>query len=250
MTYAEAKMDAFSETDFRIGKVISKSLEVFFQNITLFTLVAATVSLPSIALTLMQQTDGPPTGAEAVQGVVAFVLIIFLSPVATAIILHAAFQSMRGRPVQLGESISGGLSRFLPLLGVMVLFTLGIMAGAVLLLVPAFILMTMWYVAVPACVIEKTGPVRSLGRSRELTKGFRWKVFALFILIYLVSMVGNTLLVLAANALTGTWGQVIVQLVWQGLAGGLGSVLVAVTYYYLRVTKEGVDVDQIAAVFD
>jgi hypothetical protein len=250
MAYADTKIDAFSETDFRIGKVVSKSLDVFFKNIITFTLIAGVVALPYIGLAALDQPGQTPTGSDVVSGVIAFVLILFLSPVATAVILHASFQHMRGRPVRLAESVSGGLSRILPLLGVMFLMTLGIALGMLLLLVPGVILMTMWYVAVPVSVIEKTGPVRSLGRSRELTKGFRWKIFALVMLAYIVSIIGNTVFVLLAAAVAGTVGGLVMQLLWQGIAGGFGSVLVAVAYYYLRVAKEGIDVDQIAAVFD
>jgi uncharacterized membrane protein len=187
---------------------------------------------------------------QAIIAIASFIVIMFLSPLAVAINLHAAFQSMRGRPVSLGESVAGGLSRFLPLLGVMILFTLGATLGFLLLIVPGIILMVMWYVAVPACVLERTGPARSLGRSRELTKGYRWKIFGLILLVYVLSIIGSVLGSLLANTAAGMWGAAIVQLIWQGLAAGFGTVMIAVVYYYLRVAKEGIDVDQIAAVFD
>lgn len=249
MAYAQTTADGFSGTEFRIGKVISKSLQVYSENIVLYSLIAAIVAVPSLVLGANQEVGGDPQ-TQMIIGLTSFVLIMFLSPLAVAINLHAAFQSMRGRPVSLGESVAGGLSRFLPLLGVMFLFTLGATLGFLLLIIPGIILMTMWYVAVPACVLERTGPVRSLGRSRELTKGYRWKVFGLILLVYVISILGNALAALIAHTAAGMWGQVLAQLVWQGIAAGFGSVLIAVVYYYLRVAKEGVDVDQIAAVFD
>jgi uncharacterized membrane protein len=167
----------------------------------------------------------------------------------TAIILHAAFQSMRGRPVRLAESASQGLARFLSLLGVMILQTLGVALGAMLLLIPGLILLVMWYVAVPSTVVEQTGPIQSLGRSRQLTKGFRWKLFGLLLVTMLISGIGGGLI-----AFVTYYGshpvQVVTQVIWGGVAGGFSSVLIAVTYYYLRVAKEGVDIDQIATVFD
>jgi hypothetical protein len=176
--------------------------------------------------------------------------MIFFSPLATAIILHGTFQHMRGRSVSLGESVSGGLARFLPLLGLMFLNALGVMLGFMLLVIPGIILTTMWYVAVPSCVVEHTGPARSLGRSRELTKGYRWRIFGLLLIVGLITTIGNVAVAFAANALAGGPVMMIVQFIWQGLVGGFSAALVAVAYYYLRVTKEGVDVEQIAAVFD
>lgn len=249
MTHAEARVDAFTESEFRIGKVLSKSLSVFFQNFVTFTIIAAVVALPTVAFTAMEP-GAQPTPEDVYKIFAAIALMFFLSPLATAIILYAAFQHMRGRSAGLMESVSGGLRRFLPLLGVMFLFGLGVSLGLVLLIVPGLILLAMWYVAVPACVVEKTGPIRSLGRSRELTKGYRWKIFALVVVVYIVSIVGNNVLVLLATALGGMAGQIGAMIIWQGIAGGFGSVLIAVAYYYLRVAKEGVDVEQIASVFD
>lgn len=249
MTHAEARVDAFTESEFRIGKVFSKSFSVFSQNFVTFTIIAGVVALPTLGFGLIQPGT-EPRAEDFVKIFGAIAVMFFLSPLATAIILHAAFQHMRGRPVRLGESISGGLRRFLPLLGVMILFTLGVTLGLVLLLVPGIILMVMWYVAVPACVVEHTGPVRSLARSRELTKGYRWKIFALIVIVYLVTIIGNNLLEAVAMAFGGVAGYIGATIIWQGVAGGFGAVLVAVAYYYLRVAKEGVDVDQIASVFD
>jgi hypothetical protein len=39
-------------------------------------------------------------------------------------------------------------------------------------------------------------------------------------------------------------------MIWTGIAGAFAGVVITVTYYDLRVIKEGVDIDQIAAVFD
>jgi hypothetical protein len=63
-------------------------------------------------------------------------------------------------------------------------------------------------------------------------------------------MIGNKALVVLAMSLGGVSGYIGATIIWQGVAGGFGAVLVAVAYYYLRVAKEGVDVDQIASVFD
>ena len=38
----------------------------------------------------------------------------------------------------------------------------------------------LWSVAVPAAIAERLGAFRALGRSAELTRGNRWRIFALF----------------------------------------------------------------------
>lgn len=248
MAYTDSRIDSFAQAEFRIGRVLSKSISVFFQNIVTFTLISAVVSLPFIIISTLQ--EGSTQEDQAIRALVGFGVLLFLSPLATAVILHATFQHMRGRPVRLGESVSQALGRFLPLLGVMVLQTLGISLGFLLLIIPGFILLTMWYAAVPVCIAERAGPIRSLGRSRELTKGYRWRIVGLMFLLGIMGGIGSAVFVLLGTALAQEWGAIAAQTLWQGLSGGFGSVAVAVAYYYLRVAKEGVDVDQIAAVFD
>jgi hypothetical protein len=259
MADTAATDDTFSHGEFRIGQVLSRAFDVFFKHIATFTLIATVVFIPavfapSVLLLVVDLSRASPDQIVALTSLSSFVLYLFLAPLATAIILYGAFQHMRGHPVRLGETISRGLARALPLIGLMVVETLGIMLGTLLLIIPGFILAVMWYVAVPICVVERTGPVKSLSRSQELTKGFRWKVFALFLLALIANGVGGNVvgnfLAGAGRELAGVWGQTAVFLVWQGLTQAFSSVLIVVAYYYLRVAKEGMDIEGIAAVFD
>lgn len=249
MNYAPRQADGFLETDFRIGKVISKSIEVFLSNIVAFTLIASIMLLPSIPAYLMEE-QAEATWTEGVILLVGVVLLFALWPLTSAVILYATFRHMRGRPVRLPEAIASVLSRSSALLGIMFLGTLGTMIGLILLIVPGVFLMVIWYVAGAACIAEKLGVRQSLRRSRELTKGFRWRIFALVLLIIAATVIGGGLALAAQEAGMSVWAQMALDFVWQGLSGGFTSVLVAVSYYYLRVAKEGVDVEQIAAVFD
>lgn len=53
--------------------------------------------------------------------------------------------------------------------------------------VPVLILVTGWLVPIPAYLSEKIGIFRSLGRSWELTRGERWKIFGLVLIISLIT---------------------------------------------------------------
>ena len=248
MADVAAGAGGLSQREFRLGQVLSKSFEVFFKHLVVFTLVAALIWLPA-GLAGFYIESAPPE----LRGFAPFVILaftFFLQPLSTAIILYGAFQHMRGRSFNLGEAIAGGLARFFPLLGVMLLGTLAIMLGLILLLIPGLILMVMWYVAVPVCVVEKAGPVQSLSRSQELTKGFRWKLFGLYILAVVIGMVGGAILPVLGAAVAGTIGAFVLQTVWQGVAQAFGSVLIVVAYHDLRAVKEGVDIERIASVFD
>jgi hypothetical protein len=156
---------------------------------------------------------------------------------------------MRGRPVRLGESIQRGLGRFFPLIGGGILVGLGMMLGFILLIVPGFMLYTRWYVFAPVCVVEQKGPLGSMKRSAELTKGNRWKLFAIFIIVILTAtLIGGAIrLVLAAMSPILALA---VSGLWQGVWSAFNNILSVVIYHDLRVAKEGADIESIASVFD
>lgn len=96
----------------------------------------------------------------------------------------------RGEQVSLGDCVSSGFAKMLPMLGLLILWSLGIYIGFLLLLVPGCILIAMWSTCVPVLMAEDTGVFGAFGRSRALTKGSRLKIFLLLffivVAIYLV----------------------------------------------------------------
>ena len=98
-------------------------------------------------------------------------------------------------------------------------------------------------------------------RSAELTKGHRWKIFGVFILILVIVLIAAMIIGLIVAAVVGAIAfatEGIIALVLAGLLGLIGAavytaylnIVLVMLYHDLRVAKEGVDTDQIAAVFD
>jgi hypothetical protein len=54
---------------------------------------------------------------------------------------------MSGRGFAIGESLAQSLSRFLPIVGMFFIMVLAAALAAILLIFPALILLTIWYVA-------------------------------------------------------------------------------------------------------
>jgi hypothetical protein len=108
----------------------------------------------------------------------------------------------------------------------------------------------MWFVSTPACVVERTGPWTSLKRSAALTKGHRWKIFGLMILLVIVSLIVAGLLQLVLPQFGSTILVLLGTLLWGALWTAYYSIAVVMTYHDLRVAKEGIDIEQIASVFD
>jgi hypothetical protein len=262
MTNASLPAGRFIEGDFRLGQVFSRAWSVFSGNFLTFTLVTGIASLPG--LLIPQPAPGAPLNPfqNVGLGIFVFVLMVVLATLSQAIVLYGAFQVMRGRPIDLAESARIGLRRFFPIVGLAISVTFLIFLASILLVVPGLMLFVMWFVATPACVVEGLGPFRSMGRSRQLTKGHRWKVFGLQLLILIPAIVVGAIVgavILAVSgaggflamttALSTTLGQV-VNLIWSAIWTAFYAIVIVVTYHDLRVAKEGVDTDQIVAVFE
>jgi hypothetical protein len=254
MTHASAATvgTRFAEGDFRVGRVLSRTISVLSHRFLIFFIVSFVAFVPLIVLQqATANAERDPAQALTMMGLslVLLVLMMVLSMLSSAVILHGAFQDMRNRPVNLAESLRVGLRRFLPLMGLAFLVAVLMVIGLILFIIPGLILYTIWFVSVAACVVERTGAWTSMRRSRELTKGHRWKVFGIVLLLILLSLF-NPLLQLVLSAAGGKTLALIGTTIWTAIGSAFSSVVIAVTYYELRAAKEGIDIEQIASVFD
>jgi hypothetical protein len=233
---------AHATDNFRLGSIISRSGALLSRHLLTFLIVSLIAYSPTVLIGSLQSS-----GRQA--AILASVLMMVLGTLGFAIVLHAAFQDMRGQPVRLADSLNVALGRFWPLIGLALLFGFLVTLGLVLLIVPGLIVYTMWFVALPACVVERCGPRTSLRRSQELTKGYRWKLFAFTLPIFVVNF-GSSLIASWLGALAGPVVGIGGQWIWTGIWAAFCFSVITVTYCDLRVIKEGVDIDEIAAVFD
>jgi MFS family permease len=245
----------YAEGDFSVGRVLNRTFSVLTRNFLTFFTVTAVASLPSVLLSQSASLDpSMATGEDMALGVGLLLLGMFVGIVlytlSQPIVLYGAFQDMRGRPVSLTESLQVGLRRFFSILGLAISMSLLMALGFIFFVVPGFILMSMWFVATPVCVVEQLGPFSSMGRSRRLTKGYRWRIFGLILLLFLISGIISPTLGLAMGAIGGKALVLIGALVWSGVWGAFYAIAAVVAYHDLRAAKEGIDIEQIAAVFD
>jgi hypothetical protein len=261
MTDASLPAGRFTAGEFRVGHVFSLTWSVFSRNFLTFMVVTGIASLPALLI------PRPLPGANPFrdQGVLVFglyFLIVVLGTLSQAIMLFGAFQAMLGRPINLVESATVGLRRFFPIVGVVLSVSFLVGLASVLLIVPGVMLYLMWFVATSVCVVEQLGPFRSMGRSRELTKGHRWKILGLILLTVIpagivglivgavaVAALGMGAILGLSPALITPAGQ-LVGLIWSAIWKAFYVILAVVIYHDLRVAKEGVDTEQIVAVFE
>lgn len=110
-----------------------------------------------------------------------------------------------------------------------------------------------------AVIAENKGPIEAIKRSWNLTKGYFWRTFGIFLLIALlaalIQFVPSGILGAIAGALTvrsGTIPDPVQQTILTSVIGAITSLLVTpfslvaytLMYYDLRIRKEGFDLEQ------
>lgn len=245
---------------FSVGGVISESMAILFKNLIPFMVVSFLVYLP-LTLWSFVQFDIFDQGSQWIL-FVTLALSALLSFFLIAALTYGVFQQMRGQPAPLGDCISAGFQRLFPVFGVALVTGLLTGLGYVLFIVPGVILMCMWWVAAPVAVVEGKGIGESMSRSAELTKGSRGAVFGIVFLLGLLSGVAVFVITLALPAtheaviengeivINSNAFSIMVTQVVSAFFSAWGACAAAVGYHDLRATKENVDIQSIAAVFD
>jgi hypothetical protein len=243
--------------EFGVGRVLGMGFKIWARNLIPFTVLAVLIYSPMVIWSAMLASNPLAHIDSLLHWDLYLGLFSFASNVAIAAVLtYGVVMELQGSHASMGACVAKGISRLLPVIGVVLLSTLAIVAGMIALVVPGIIISLMLYVATPVAVIEKTGVVASMKRSRELTFGHKGSifviVFVLGILGYVVRQVETQTLVPhdPAKALAALPMLIYVELGTVIVLGALGAVMSAVAYYFLRLSKEGTSAQELASVFE
>jgi hypothetical protein len=234
-----------SVPEFRAGIVFERAFNALFRHFAVFAGISGVANLP-LLFYLLWVLANPYRGDEFGTNF-DFMMVgsIFLGSLCDAAILHATFQYLRGQPVSAYKSVSIGFRRIFVVLILSVLTMIAVMAGLLLLVIPGLIIATMLLVTIPVAVVEGLGPFESLRRSVALTKGYRLALFGLLVVLGISNFAANKVISLSTPTMIVTF-----TFLWSTLFTAFHSILVTVAYHDLRSLKEGVDIEQIASVFD
>jgi hypothetical protein len=243
MTETLAAPGGLAAGEFRIGGVLNRTWRVLSRNILAFGTVTAVASLP----TLLFSGAGQRTGMI----IAAAVVSELMRRLGLAMLVYAALQEMRGTRSSLRRSLQVGWQRILAVIGLAIAAAVLTALGFALLIVPGLMVTTMLFVATPACVVERLDPFSSMERSARLTKGHRWKIFGLLLLVAIpLGIAGGVFDEVAEAVGFGGVLTTLAEMVGDAIWNAVLAALVIATYHDLRVAKEGVDTAELAAVFE
>lgn len=256
---------AYEEQRMSVGRVIQRALAAITLNpIVILGLALVIGAIPGIALTYTAVQMGATAGAQTAS-FSALVLALFVSTIFGLLVsalvqgslTRATIAANEGRKATFGESFAAATRVFLPLVGLSILFVLGMWVGLILLIIPGIIFILAASVAVPTLVVERNGVFAAFRRSGELTKGSRWKILGLLLLLgltywllsILVGLVGLGMYSAqnfgAEVPISNLVGSVIVSTIINMLWGTIQPSL----YLELRQSKDGHAVDNLERVF-
>ncbi len=249
-----------------IGEILGRSTKMLGRNFILFTLLALLAISPSIiqeAFGIFEIVKGAATEADLVSispGI--FILELFLGYFLVAVLAYRTFMELKGQKLSWGAGFGQALERFLPLVclgiafGAIVLLPFlaiimfpGLAIAALIVVIPCIYALVVFFVIVPVAMIENTPGQKIFGRSAMLTKGSRWRIFVLILIIPLLTGILRPLykflfayVFVEVNAIF--WSAIVVITCLQAVVTAYSAVLIAVTYHDLRRVKGDLDVNQ------
>jgi hypothetical protein len=244
-----------------IGRVIQQLFSVLSRNIVTFGVLALILTgIPTAVVAALQpQLNGADNAATWAWYVTTALISGVAGLVLQGTLIYATIGDLNGRKVRVSEGLAVGLRNFLPLLGVGILYVLAVMLGSILLIVPGIMIAIAWIAAVPVLIAEGTGVFGSFGRSAELTRGNRWRIFALLLLYMAVYVVLGIVMAIiggiagvVASAVSGetTLQTVVLSVISNVVSALIGATGGAVLYVELRRVREGVGHEALASIFD
>lgn len=176
------------------GRLVGATFRSYFQNFGRLFLIAI---IPALVVNVLASWFSAryfasfmanPNDPMAIFNLDYFMLIFaptILGILVQAFILLAAADVLQGQAIRVGNYVNRILTMIVPLLVVSILVYLGVVVGVMLLIVPGLWLAAYWSVFLPALLVEERG-FGAMGRSAQLTEGYRWPIVGAGILILLV----------------------------------------------------------------
>lgn len=260
-------MDRLSvlDTVSQAGRIIAAWWPVFLGLALLAHVPSLVAEIGFVDMATPPDEDGHPVGENDVEGVppdggILFLIAIssfLLQGLANAALVHATGQVLQGTPPGFVSSVTAAFRRLLPVIGVTLLHALILLGAAFAVVLPGLVsgaealtgllsiaaaglilfLYLVFFVAIPACMVEGTGPVASLNRSVMLTRGQRGPLLGVIATIA-VAFLAALAVAEGASTVLGTVATTILRYGVIAAAGAFSGALSAIVYGELhRLTR-------------
>jgi hypothetical protein len=237
---------------FKISRALGLSFKAWFRNFIPFTLLAAVLYAP--VLIWLAGID-PVADEEAFDALVTYPLyaLTAMSTLVPPLLTYRVIQELNGTKVSMWTSMRFGVRGIVPAIIFAVVVQLAQLlpfAGMIL----SQIFTCVYFVVTPVAVAERLGPFAAFARSAELTRGRRWGIFGMLLLLG-VMVVGLTMiwLIPSFQSASSVGDVQTSSIVFCSIFAGfhvLIGIAEAVSYALLRQDKDGMSHADLARIFD
>jgi len=252
------------QDNMEVGRVLSRGFAALRDNFLPFLAASLLLAgLPAFALQYWAESsfarEDPAFiltgGYWAVLGATIIASIVSTT-LLQGVLTRSTILHLGGRDADVGASAVLALGLLPALIALSLLLGLMVVAGTMLLVFPGLMIYCATLVAVPALIEERPGILGSISRSRDLTRGSRWRIFLIAILFWFFGAALQSIVALVSGISLGDPMQPVEPL-RAGIAAGASSslstmIVAAVTaalYVELREVKEGATTHELADVF-
>jgi uncharacterized membrane protein len=222
-----------------VGEILDVAFALFRRHFGTFLAIGAVCTGPAAAVQVYVSLGGGV--AVHPWAALLYLLLSFVGGlVASGAALRVISDIYLGREVDVRGALMRALGKMGPLFVAGMATALIAALGALLLIVPGIILWCRYALATQVVILEDLDSgMDALPRSRELTDGYKWKVFGASVVTFLAVWIP---LVAVSALLPGPVGEVLGVLFSLVLYPVFYTVF-TLLYYDLRVRKEGFDLE-------
>src|SRR5215510_9614819 len=161
--------------------VLTEAWDLYRRFASHFLLISFVIYVITAAVVALLSLAG--VGGAIVGAIISFAAIY----VVQASLIKAVQDVRDGRvDLDLGQTVQAAGPYILPVIGASILAGIGIAIGFFLLIVPGLILLTYWSLIVPFIVVGGAGVFESFGHSMRTVRGYAWRVFGTYVLVFLI----------------------------------------------------------------
>lgn len=182
-----------------VTQILRSSLSIYGRYPLLFLILALAVVAPFYLAILVITGHGPlrPFGAGPIIRLYELLTFTFLSPLISALHVHAVRIIGEGESPRLVDVAARGLHVLPAVMATEIIANIGVYTGYIALFLPGLALSLMWSVAAQAAAVEREGWLHALRSSRRLAREHWSHIFGLQLLVGVVS----SAVLLGANSL-------------------------------------------------
>lgn len=239
---------------FSVGEILDNAVGVYRRIFgTLLAIAITCQGAPSIIQIYLQLSGGAITAPWL--WLFSVLLTAIGGLIAAGATLWAISETYLGSEASLGGALNFAIGKAWRLfVAGLAKYLVGFLA-ALLFLIPGIIVACGYSVVAQAVVLEDDlrAPTDALGRSWFLTKGFKWRAFGLYVIVYVILYVPFVAGGVLAAVMPGVFENeaatltlaIAAQVLWLALYP-IFSCVFTLFYYDLRVRKEGFDLMNLA----